>query len=192
MKLARFPFEDRLRPGEHLCFFYESKQEQFRVVFPFLGSGLAKGEKCLYIADENSAAEIKAGLLVQGVDVDRCLTSGQLSIITAGESYLHLGRFDADDMISLLTLTMSEALREGYPGVRGAAEMTWILRGSGSPDDLWKFEAGLNAACKGLPFKCLCQYNSRRFLGDIVMKVLRTHPRVLLGLDLYENPFYEP
>ncbi|MEM3046680.1 MAG: MEDS domain-containing protein, partial [Candidatus Bathyarchaeia archaeon] len=61
-----------------------------------------------------------------------------------------------------------------------------------SLDDFLQYEAMGNAALKGLPVKALCQYNVKRFLGEIIIKVLKTHSRVLLGLDLYENPFCEP
>jgi len=183
--------EDHLKPGDHLCFLYEDKTEQFQVAMPFLVNGLAKGEKCLYLADENTAAEIKAGLLMHGVDVERCLRSGQLTILTAGQSPISPGRFDPRVLVAFLTSAVKKALEAGYSGLRAAGEGTWILRYLNSLDSYLECEAMLNAALRDLPVKALCQYNTRRFLGDLVMKVLRTHPRVLLGLDLYENPYYE-
>jgi len=183
--------EDRLKPGEHLCSFYENKMEQFQIVLPFLKEGLDRGEKCLYVADENTVAEIKAGLLMHGVDVGRYLMSGQLSIITKKQAYLREGEFDAAAMITFLTSAVDEALKEGYTGFRGTGEMTWILQDIRNMDAFWEYEARLSTAFRNRPARILCQYDTKRFLGNIVVEVLKTHPRVLLGLDLYENPFYE-
>lgn len=183
--------DDLIKPGDHLCSFYETKLEQFQIVLPFLATGLAKGEKCLYIADENTAAEIKAGLFMHGVDMERYLRSSQLKIITAKESYLRLGRFDPDAMISFLTLAVREAVKEGYQCLRVAAEASWTMRELSNLDVFIKYEAMVDAVIKGLPTKILCQYNVKMFLGSIVVKVLKSHPRVLMGLDLYENPFHK-
>jgi hypothetical protein len=38
--------------------------------------------------------------------------------------------------------------------------------------------------------KLLCQYNSKKFFGDVILGALKTHPRVLIGLDLYTNVYY--
>lgn len=184
--------ESRLRSGEHLCAFYENKMEQFRMALPFIERGLALGEKCLYIADENTVAEIKAGLLMHGVDVERHLSSAQLAILTKRESYLRLGAFDPKAMISFWDAAINEALRQGYPGLRATGEASWILQDLSSTEVFWEYEAMLNAGFGDRPVKILCQYNTKRFFGDIVVRALRTHPRVLLGLDLYENPFCEP
>ncbi len=185
------PIEAHLKLGDHLCSFYENKVEQFQIVLPFLKEGLAKEEKCLYIADENTAEEIKAGLLMHGVDVGAILKSGQLKIVTSREAYIRLGKFDPEAMVSFLVSAAKEALSEGYAGLRVAGEASWILRDMSSLDAFIDYEAMVNEALRNLPAKALCQYNTKMFFGNILVKVLKTHPRVLLGLDLYENPFYE-
>lgn len=187
-----YPVEDYLKPGDHLCSFYETKEEQFQIVLPFLANGLAKAEKCVYLTDENTAAEIKAGLLMRDVPVGRYLQSGQLRIVTARDSYLRDGRFDPHAIISFFSSSIDEAVKEDYTGLRVAGETSWILRDLRSLDDWIAWEAMVNVAFRNRPFKGLCQYNVKRFFGDMVVKVLKTHPRVLLGLDLFENVFYEP
>jgi hypothetical protein len=37
---------------EHCCLIYETEEEQFAAALPFLRSGLDRGEKCLFVADE--------------------------------------------------------------------------------------------------------------------------------------------
>lgn len=183
--------EQRIRTGDHLCSFYENQTEQYQIALPFLAEGLHRGEKCLYIADENTTTEIAAGLLLHDVDVERYLQTGQLVIVTPKETYLRGGRFAAEQMISLLTSYAADAVAHGYSAFRAAGEVTWLLREFDSLDDFLEYEDMLNDAMRGLPVKILCQYNTKKFLGDVIVRVLKTHPRVLLGLELYENPFHE-
>jgi signal transduction histidine kinase len=37
---------------EHLCSIYDNESEHFAVALPFIRTGLARGEKCVYVADE--------------------------------------------------------------------------------------------------------------------------------------------
>jgi len=184
--------EDHVNPGDYLCSFYEDKMEQFQVVLPFLKEGLAKGEKCLYLADENTAAEIKAGLLMHGVDVGSHLKSRQLTVVTKRETYLPRGRFDPNAMVSYLISAVDAALREGYSGFRFAGEAAWMLQDLSSLDDLIEYERMLCKALGSRPVKALSQYNARRFFSNTLMKLLKLHPRVLLGRDLYEAFHEEP
>jgi hypothetical protein len=182
--------EAEIKPGEHLCFFYENKTEQFQIVIPFLIEGLARKEKCLYIADENTVEEVKAGLLMHGVDVDQNMKTGQFNVITARDSYLKPGRFILEDMISQLDSFVNQALNEGYSGARVAGETTWLIRNLSSLKDFQEYEKTLNEVFAKRPVKLLCQYNSKKFFGDVILGALKIHPRVLIGLDLYTNVYY--
>jgi chemotaxis family two-component system sensor kinase Cph1 len=46
-----------LRLHEHLCLIYETQEEKFAAALPYLRAGLERGERCLYIADDNSAVD---------------------------------------------------------------------------------------------------------------------------------------
>ena len=59
---------EKLQPHAHLCLLYATKAEQFAAVAPFLRLGLARGERCVYIIDENSAEDVLRALKDDGVD----------------------------------------------------------------------------------------------------------------------------
>ena len=183
--------EAEIKPGEHLCSFYENKTDQFQIVIPFIAEGLVKKEKCLYITDENTVGEIKAGLLIHGIDVEECLKTGQFNILTARESYLKLGRFILDGMISQIDSFVDRAVDEGYSGTRVAGEVTWLIRELSSLEEFLEYEKTLNRVFKKRPVKLLCQYNSKKLFGNVILGALKTHARVLIGLDLYKNAYYE-
>ena len=183
--------EAEIKQGEHLCSFYANKTEQFQIVIPFIVHGLANKEKCLYIADENTVEEVKAGLLIHGVDVEQCLSSGQLTILASKQSYLRPGRFLLEDMMVQLDSFVNDAEKEGYTGARASGELTWLVRNLTSLDEFYGYERSLNRVFRNRRVKLLCQYNSKKFFGNVILGALKTHPRVLIGLDLYKNVYYE-
>jgi hypothetical protein len=38
----------------------------------------------------------------------------------------------------------------------------------------------------------ICAYDLRKFSADVIMDVLRTHPTIIIGGILQENPFFVP
>ena len=87
---------------DHLCLLYESRAEQFAAVLPFVRHGLASGERCVYIADDNTVDEVLAALLDAGIDTGAELSRGALQVLDKRGSYLPDGRFDPDRMIAFL------------------------------------------------------------------------------------------
>ena len=83
--------EGREHRLDHLALVYETRKEQFDAVVPFVREGIERGERCLYIADENSREAVLAALRDGGVDVDGALESGALSVHSVGETYLKDG-----------------------------------------------------------------------------------------------------
>ena len=100
---------------EHLCVIYETREQQVAVAVPFLRIGLARGEKCLYVADENTVASILGAMRGQGLDIDTPLEKGMLAVANKGREYLRKGHFDPDEMILYLAGNVREAKAAGFP-----------------------------------------------------------------------------
>ena len=67
-------------PGDHIGHFYESREEWNSVLVPFLHTGLAAGDKCVYFMSAGPARhQLSAGLAAAGIDVERALASQQLA-----------------------------------------------------------------------------------------------------------------
>ena len=198
-KTGRLVDSDRLRravtglaPGDHLCLIYESQAEQFAVMGLFVRTGLERGERCIYIADENTAESVVDALRAGGADVDKALASGALSVITKRDAYLREGRFDPDLMIAFLGETVDEAVKAGYPAVRISGEMTWALGTEPGVDRLLEYESKLNRFFPGSRALAMCQYNRKKFPAATIKGVIETHPIVILREQVAENSYYIP
>jgi MEDS: MEthanogen/methylotroph, DcmR Sensory domain len=67
-----------------------------------------------------------------------------------------------------------------------------VARGPPGVDDIVEYESRLNEVISGFDDVVVCSYDLNRFSATVVMDILRTHPQVIVGGILQENPFYLP
>ncbi len=77
-----------LNPGEHLCPIYENAAERLAVVIPFIKHGLARRERCLFVADDRTTEEVIQALSAAGIDVASERGHGALRFLNKSESFL--------------------------------------------------------------------------------------------------------
>ena len=182
----------QLAPHDHLCLIYETPQEQFEVAIPFLRMGLERHEKCVYIADDHTCAEVLQALRAGGIDVESAIQSGALSLATKRESYLKQGYFDPDWMIRFLKDATGSAIAAGFSALRVTGEMTWQLGGDPGNERLMEYESKLNYFCAEHNCLGICQYDRRRFSPAVILDVIRTHPLVICDGTVCRNFYYVP
>ena len=178
--------------GDHICAVYESPDEQLKVLAGYIKNGLDAGERCLYIVDDRSAADVLDALDATGIDVRSAQANRRLALMTKRETYLRDGAFNPDQMIWVLAAMTDEAVAEGCSGLRITGEMTWALGSEAGCDRLLEYEDKLNQFFPTSRAHAICQYNATKFPAWITADVLRLHPFALVGDSLYRNPFYEP
>lgn len=182
----------RLTVHNHLCLIYKTQEEQFAAVFPYIKNGLERGEKCVYIADDNTVQVIFTGMLAAGLDIEAALSSGKLSIVSKMETYLKQGSFDPDRMIAFLKHATDEAKAMGFSALRVTGEMTWVLGGDPGTERLMEYEAKLNHFLPENDALAICQYNYNRFSPEVIKDVLSTHPIIIYGGGVYKNFNFVP
>ncbi len=156
---------------------------------PFLRQGISAGQKCVYITDTRSPAALEAEAESLTLAGDVWLTPQLFGIIPVTE----IPTCDADGMLEgvlqYLESVVRQALADGAPAVRITIEMTCLLPELQDVTRLLAFERRINALVNDLPALALCQYDRLHFTPGSLIEVLRTHPYVLIGAELFEN-FY--
>jgi hypothetical protein len=71
-----------------------------------------------------------------------------------------------------------------------ATDVSWLREHRLDPDAWEEFEGKVTQEIAGLPVVMVCQYDRRQVSGSIVVAAFRTHPIVVLGDTIHENPFY--
>jgi hypothetical protein len=70
--------------------------------------------------------------------------------------------------------------------------MEWSLLDKLGVDDLLEYETRLNYVIPKYDDAVICTYDLSKFGASVVIDALRTHPVVLIGGLLQENPFFVP
>jgi hypothetical protein len=76
------------------------------------------------------------------------------------------------------------------PRIRMVADMGWAAGLPSVAEDLIEFEARANFLHARHRHVVICAYDVGQFDGAFVVEILRTHPMVLIGGVLHENPFF--
>ena len=127
--------------GSHLSFFYRNLDQLRAVTVPFIEKGLEQGDRCIRVVCEESKEGLQGIWQGHGIDVKAALTSGQLSMLSAEESYLAPGYFSPEKMIEFYEAALHTAIDEGYKVIRIIGEMSWALQEKAGVERLMEYEA---------------------------------------------------
>ncbi|NUC71991.1 MEDS domain-containing protein [Haloterrigena sp. SYSU A558-1] len=174
---------------EHLSLIYESREQQFAAVIPFLEQGLERGERCLYIASENERTDVVDELDAAGLDAADAIDRGQLVVRSLEEIYLPDGTFDPDETLAFFADALEKGVSD-HDALRVTAEMNWIGRSDTAVDDVMEYETRVNDLLHGQEAITLCQYDHDRFSDAVIRDVLETHPHVIYEETISRNVFY--
>jgi hypothetical protein len=79
-----------------------------------------------------------------------------------------------------------------FPLSRVVCHMEWATGDDPCIDRLIEFESRVNDVWTRHEDAVICTYNLSSFGGDTVIDIMRTHPMVIIGGILQQNPFYVP
>jgi hypothetical protein len=182
---------ENLQPNDHAALFYRNRTEQFEAAIPYIQVGLARNERCLYIASDNPVRIVIDALEAAGVDVDREMCQGRLTVASQAETYLKYGVFEPDKMIEGLIAEVERSVAQGYKTFRATGELAWALALPSSLMRLHEYEAKLDLRFPN-GFMGLCQYNETSFRPEIISQMMRVHPKIVTRGRIIKNPFYVP
>jgi MEDS: MEthanogen/methylotroph, DcmR Sensory domain len=176
----------------HICAFFHDSQQHYRVLLPFIKEGIQKGDKAFHIVDPELLPDHVRRLNEAGIDVAVAEQSGQLEVRGWGRAHLRGDRFDQKAMLALLEEVLTGARGQGFPLTRWVANMEWGLEDRPGVKDILEYETRLNYVLPNYDDVVICTYDLAKFSAGLVMDMLRTHPAVIIGGILQENPFYVP
>jgi DNA-binding NarL/FixJ family response regulator len=176
----------------HIAAFFQSRAEEDSVLQPFFAEGLKQDDKAVHIIEPPSRAQHIARLQEAGIDADETIKRGQLELLSWGRMYLADGHFDQDAMLERIRSALAAGSEQGYARTRLVGHMEWALEDAPGVRDLVEYETRLN----DFPHKgddvIVCAYDLARFSAGVIVDVIRSHPAVVMGGALQDNPFYVP
>ena len=176
----------------HICAFFNGIDDEHRVLRSFIKEGFDRGDKAFHIVDPELQGQHLKRLAEAGIDVKQAMGTGQLELRRWQDAYLRGDRFDQDAMLALLEEVLQSGAASGYPLTRLVAHMEWALLDKPGVDDLLEYEIRINYVLPKYDDPVICTYDLSKFSGGVVMDIMRTHPVVIIGEVLQENPFFVP
>ena len=176
----------------HVCAFFNSLDEEHRVLHSFIKDGFEHGEKSFHIVNPELKEQHLKRLAEAGINVQEAMDTGQLEVRRWQDSYLRGDHFDQDAMLALIEEVLQSGAAAGYPLTRLLAHMEWALLDKPGFNDLVEYETRLNYVLPKYADPVVCVYDLSKFTSSVIVDVMRTHPVVIIGGVLQENPFFVP
>jgi hypothetical protein len=181
-----------LAQHRHICAFFNGIDEQHRVLRSFIKDGLDQGEKAFHLVDPERRDDHLRRLAETGIDVDEAMGTGQLEVWPWQDGPLHGDRFDKELWLASFERALQSGPAGGYRQTRFLGQMEWGLVDVPGVDDLIEFETRVNHVVPNYNGTVICAYDLSKFPASVVIHALRTHPVVIIGGLLQENPFFVP
>jgi MEDS: MEthanogen/methylotroph, DcmR Sensory domain len=175
----------------HVCAFFASPDDEYRTLLPFMRDGIASGERLVQVVPrqrQDNADRLRAG----GVDVDRARESRQLETLVSEDTYLRNGHFDQEAMLEMIQKVLRAGRDLGFALTRLVAHAEHMTQDFDGANTFVEYESKLNYILPDYPDPVVCTYDLNRVSSGVAMDVMRTHPMVIIGGILQENPFFVP
>jgi hypothetical protein len=128
----------------HVCAFFHSPDEEYRVLLPFIKEGFERGEKAFHIVNPKLREDHLNRLRTAGIDVLAAEQGSRFELRNWADAYLRDGHFDQDRMLALIQEVLEGGAQQGFALTRLVAHMEWALEDFPGVDDLVEYETRLN------------------------------------------------
>jgi len=176
----------------HICAFFDSIEEEHRVLRSFIKDGFEQGDKAIHIVDPELREEHLKRLTEAGIDVEQAINTGQFEVRRWQQAYLRDDHFDQNAMLALIEEVLQAGAASGYAFTRLLAHMEWATLDKPGVEDLVEYETRLNYVLPKYDDPVICTYDLSKFGSRVAIDIMRTHPVVIIGGVLQENPFFVP
>ena len=159
---------------DHACLPFSEDAEAREAIVAWLADGRRLGQRLIYVggASEAELREDLAGLPAR----DRLIDDGALRILSLPAIYSLGEPIDPEAQLAVYAQATEEALKEGFAGLRVAAEVTALV----STPSTWaahtRWEAVADRYMASMPLAALCCYDTRRVPGHVVGDLACVHP----------------
>lgn len=167
--------------GDHLCVFFNSKDELLNLVVPYMKAGLEANEFCMWITGdpvkENEAFEALQSVLP---NAHRYLADKQLKILSYRQWYLTSGVFDAEIVLNNWVSKAHHAEAKGFAGIRITGNPLW-LKSEEDWAEFGSYEKSVHQAIRTERVIALCTYPMNICDTKSMLNTLSVHGSVLLA-----------
>ncbi len=166
----------------HFCQFYHTRDDLLDVLVPYLKTGLANNEFCVWVTsdpiDVKTATEAM-GAVVPGFD--EILEKGQIEIFPHTEWYMKDGYFDFNRVLGGWVEKYERAVAAGYDGIRVTGNTAWLEKKDWQA--FTEYENMIEQVISDYRMLVLCTYSLDRCGANEIIDVVANHEFALIERD---------
>jgi len=181
-----------LADTRHVCAFFGSDDEEYRVLLPFVKDGFDAGDKAIHVVPPARRDDHLQRLAAAGIDTTAAEERGHLELRATTDTYLRDGHFDQARVLEAFEQFAGGDPARGLRRSRIVCRMDWVAEGRTLIEDVIEFESRVNEVWRRHDDAVICTYDPGQLSGDAVLDIMRTHPAVIVGGILQRNPFFVP
>ncbi len=91
-----------LAESRHVCAFFNSDEEAYQVLLPFIADGFRCNHKAVHIVNPGEGCAHRKRLAAAGIDLKEAELVGQFDLRINTEAYLQQGKFSGDTVIDIM------------------------------------------------------------------------------------------
>jgi MEDS: MEthanogen/methylotroph, DcmR Sensory domain len=173
--------------GDHVCAFYNGGGSALDdIIVDYVSKGLRAGNKCACLSFNNTASSVLDRIppeLMSREDILQFFTENQAK-----------GGFSIEAGLRTLEAMAKEALSDGYGRLWLIGDANFVAQDlpPRSMKTWFTYEAEVNELASRHQQFIMCLYDLDRWAGELVMSVLKTHPRIFVNGLVLSNPYYLP
>jgi hypothetical protein len=180
-----------LAPKDHVCGFYRGRAERDRLLFPFLSDGLMCGQPCIYFAAEDERTDVAERVRN---DCSGGIDPALFEVHEPEGGYLRSGEFAPSPLLEGLTAWADGHISSGDAEfARIIGDMSWAgpMLSPGLISQLFHSEVAMTGWVHLRPqIVAVCLYDLDLFSGDLIIPMVKAHPKVWMNGAMIENPYY--
>jgi anti-anti-sigma regulatory factor len=142
----------------------------------YLADGRRLGQRLLYVgsSSEEELREELSGMR----DAERLFADGVLGVLSLQGIFEHGQPIDPDAQLRVYGAATEGALKEGFTGLRVAAEVTQLVTEPATWEAHVRWETVADRFMASMPLSAMCCYDRRALPETIVSDLARVHPAV--------------
>ena len=130
----------KLDRARHVCAFFNSNEEEYDVLLPFIKEGFELGDRAVHVVNPGQRDDHLLRLTTAGIDAAAAERRGQFELRTNVETYLRDGHFDQNQMLQTFEQLAKGSANSPNGLSRIVCRMDWAAEDRSYIDDLIEFE----------------------------------------------------
>lgn len=176
-------------PGDHVSFFYQQGDVYRKVIRQCILHAHILHFRVLFFSQNHSEEEI-CSVLTEGGISDEDIGKN-IQIFHRSDTEVHSIFKDVSRIVTFLQNEVQKARVDGYEGcfiLRDIAGVHKVRSTSRMINDM----AGMETLLDSGRVILICMYRTSEFPAYVLKDVVRTHPKVIIGEEMYNNVFFIP